>query len=55
MKIFDTGGYLTFLDLLAYTFIIKNHRFSSLTSGSEHLLQDVTYVIWHNKLARKLS
>ena len=42
MKIFDTGRYLTFWDCVAY--MIKNHRFASLTSGSEHLLKDVIYV-----------
>ena len=47
MKIFDTGGYLTFWNCLAYA--IKNHRFASLTSGSEYLLKYVTYVTWHNE------
>ena len=47
MKIFDTGGYLTFLNSLAI--IIKNHRFASLTPGSENLLKEVTYVTCHNK------
>ena len=35
--------------------VIKNHRFSSLAPGSEHLLKYVTYVTWHNKWVRKLS
>ena len=34
---------------------IKNHTFASLTSGSEHLLKYVTYVMWHNEWARKFS
>ena len=34
-------------DCLAY--IIKNHRFACLTSGSEHLFKDVSYVTWHKK------
>ena len=53
MKIFATGGYFTFLDCPAN--IIKNHRFESLTPGSEHLLKAVRYVTWDNKWARKLS
>ena len=52
MKIFDTGGYLTFL---GHANAIENNRFASLTSGSEYLLKYVTYVTWHNKWARKLS
>ena len=47
MKIFDTGRYRTFWDFLAN--IIKNHRFSSWTSGSEHLLKNVIYGTYHNK------
>ena len=38
---------LHFCDYLAN--VIKNRRFASLTSGSEHLLKDVKYVTWHNK------
>ena len=47
MKIFDTGGYLTFCDCLANA--IKNLIFASLTSGSEHLLKYVMYVTCHNE------
>ena len=47
MKLFDTGGYLMFWDCFAN--IIKNHRFASLTLGSEYLLKDATYVTWHHK------
>ena len=47
MKIFSTDGYLTLWDCLAN--IIKNNRVASLTSGSDYLLMDVTYVILHNK------
>ena len=47
MKIFDTGGYLTFLDCHANA--IKNLRFASLTLGSEYLSKHVTYVTWHNE------
>ena len=47
MKIFATGGYFTFLDCPAN--IIKNHRFESLTPGSEHFLKAVRYVTWDNK------
>ena len=42
MKIFDSGEYLTFLDFLAD--IVKNRRFSSFTSGLEHILKRVAYV-----------
>ena len=41
MKIFDARGYLTCL-----TNAINNHTFASLTSRSEHLLKNVTYVTW---------
>ena len=47
MKIFDARGYLTFWHCLANA--IKNHTFVSLTSGSEQLLKNVTYVTWHNE------
>ena len=46
MKIFDTGGYLTFWDCLVNA--IKNHRFASLTSGTEHLLKYVSYEPVHD-------
>ena len=38
---------LHFWDCFAY--VIKNHRFACLAPGSEHFLQYVTYVAWHNK------
>ena len=47
MKIFDARGYLTFWLCLANA--INNHTFASLTSGSEHSLNYVTYVTWHNE------
>ena len=49
MKIFDTGGYLTFLVSFYYCYYNIDHRFASLTSGIEHVLNDVTYVTRHNK------
>ena len=47
MKIFDTGGCLTFWDCLANA--VKSHRFASLTPGSEHLFKYVTYVTWRHE------
>ena len=49
MKILDTVlvDIFTFFECLAK--IIKNRIFESLTSGSDYLLKDVTYVTWHNK------
>ena len=53
MKIFATGGYLTFWDCLANS--IKSNRFTCFTPGLTHLLKAVTYVTWHIKGVRKLS
>ena len=47
MKIFDIGGYSTFLGCLAN--IMKIHRLASLTPGSDNFFKAVTYVTWHNK------
>ena len=44
---------MTMVDILHFwdclSKVIKNHRYASLTSGSEHLLKYVTNVTWHNK------
>ena len=46
VKLFATGGYLTFWD--CFVLIIKKHRSSSLTPRSEHLFKDITYVHIYN-------
>ena len=51
MKIFDTGGYLIFN---SQAYVIKNHKFASLTPGSEHLLKGVTYVTWAEKNSNEI-
>ena len=43
MKLFAAVGYRTYCDYVAYI-EIKSHTFAGLTSRSEHLLEDVTYI-----------
>ena len=46
MKLFASGGYLTFWDCFVHK--IKKHRSSSLIPKSEHLLKDITCVNIYN-------
>ena len=50
--------YVLLLDILhiweCLAHIIKNHRFAGLTTRLRHLIEDVTYVTWHDKWARAL-
>ena len=47
---------MTLVDILNFGHFlanaIKNHKFASLASGSEHLFKYVTYVTWHNECVR---